>query len=123
MHILASIYMCTKCIFNFVGILSQQETEKIIMLLHTCVGKVGNSEQVTKRRMSCTSYNDQCLPFTGLKSCFYHFVFEGGGGPSTDFVTQVEGPPPCPALRGEGEVVNLARRSPGGRRKETTFHF
>ena len=29
---------------------------------------------------------------------------------------------PRPALRGEGEVKNPARRSPGGRRKEATIH-
>ena len=45
---------------------------------------------------------------------------EGGRGQLQIFVTRME--VPRPALRGEGEVKNPARRSPGGRRMEPTFH-
>ena len=52
-----------------------------------------------------------------------HLVFEegGGGGSTSDLCHRME--VPRPALRGEGEVKNPARRSPGGRRKESTIHF
>ena len=44
----------------------------------------------------------------------------GEGGQLQRFCHRTE--VPRPALRGEGEVKNPARRSPGGRRKETTIH-
>ena len=41
------------------------------------------------------------------------FRFEGGGSPTTDFVTQVGGPPPCSERRG-GKTRRGGARGEGG---------
>ena len=48
-----------------------------------------------------------------LEELLHHFAFEGGGRPTTDFVTQVGGPPPCSERRG-GKTRRGGARGEGG---------
>ena len=59
--------------------------------------------------------------WSGMRLLLRKPAEEGGRGQLQIFVTRME--VPRPALRGEGEVKNPARRSPGGRREEATIHL
>ena len=57
------------------------------------------------------------------KELLHHFVFGGGRGLNFRFSPRLEVPRPALLWEEKGEVVNPARRSPGGRRMEPTAHL
>ena len=82
-----------------------------------CCTRFGAANQVVFGRGEGGQLQRFCHRFGAANQVVFG---RGEGGQLQRFCHRTE--VPRPALRGEGEVKNPARRSPGGRRKEATIH-